>query len=421
MPEIAAIKPTSSVRANPVVAKDPALALPAATRIASVDLLRGLVMVVMALDHTRDYLTYLRFSPEDLAHSYPALFFTRWITHFCAPMFFFLAGTGAFLLRSRSGSTGRVARFLWTRGLWLIALEFTVIEYAWTFVPWYFGGVIWSLGCAMIILAALVWLPEAVILTIGLFVIGAHDLTDGIKLQSLGSFAPVWSILHRMGTVPHTGFFVLFPILPWAAVMLVGYAFGRLLLLPPVQRQRRILLLGVVATLLFVGLRTFNAYGNPTAGVAKSSPGEWHPQATAAMSVVSFLDVEKYPASLQFLLMTIGPSLMLLALFDRIHAGSTMERLLHPLLVFGRVPLFFYVAHLYLVHLLAVILAVAFHQPVQWLLHGAFWMNPLPDGYGHGLGMIYAVWITAVALLYFPCAWFADLKQRRKSWWLSYL
>jgi predicted acyltransferase len=165
----------------------------------------------------------------------------------------------------------------------------------------------------------------------------------------------------------------------------------------------------------------FNAYGNPTAGVARSSPGEWHPQATVAMTVVSFLDVEKYPASLQFLLMTIGPSLILLALLDRISPGSAMERLLHPLLVFGRVPLFFYIAHLYLIHLLAVILAAVFHQPVRWLLHGAFWMNPLPDGYGHGLGMIYAVWITAVAMLYFPCAWFADLKQRRKLWWLSYL
>jgi uncharacterized membrane protein len=420
MPDTSANK-VAPIRVTAVLAKDPARPLPPQTRIASVDLLRGLVMVVMALDHTRDYLTYLRFSPEDLAHSYPALFFTRWITHFCAPMFFFLAGTGAFLLRSRSGSTGRVARFLWTRGLWLIALEFTVIEYAWTFVPWYFGGVIWSLGCAMIVLAALVWLPEAVILAIGLFVVGAHDLTDGIKLQSLGSFAPAWSMLHRMGTVPHTGFFVLFPILPWAAVMLVGYAFGRLLLLPPRQRQRSILSLGAVTTLLFVTLRMFNGYGNPTAAVARSSPGEWHPQATFAMTVVSFLDLEKYPPSFQFLLMTIGPSLILLALLDRIPPGSAMERLLHPLLVFGRVPLFFYVVHLYLIHSLAVILAVACHQPVQWLLHGAFWMNRLPDGYGHGLAMIYAVWFAAVAMLYYPCVWFADLKQRRKSWWLSYL
>lgn len=390
------------------------------SRIASVDILRGLVMVIMALDHTRDYLTYLRFQPEDLTHSYPALFFTRWITHFCAPLFFFLAGTGAFLLRSKSGSVGRVARFLWTRGLWLIVLEFTVIEYAWTFVPWHFGGVVWSLGCAMIVLGCLVWLPEPVILAIGLLIVGAHDLTDGIRLQSFGAFAPAWSMLHRTATVPHTQFFVLFPILPWAAVMAVGYAFGRLFLLPKEQRQRRVLWLGVAITLLFVVLRAFNAYGNPTAEIAASSPGEWHPQATLAMTVVAFLDVEKYPASLQFLLMTIGPALILLAWLDRVTARSTAERLLYPLLVFGRVPLFFYVLHLYLVHSMAVILALAFHQPVQWLLHGAFWMNRLPPGYGHGLPMIYATWITAVAVLYLPCKWFAELKQRRRSWWLSY-
>ena len=412
-----------TVRTAPELSVMPVAALESSpsSRIWSVDVLRGLVMVLMALDHTRDYLTYLRFQPEDLARSYPALFFTRWITHFCAPLFFFLAGTGAYLLRSKSGTTGRVAKFLWTRGVWLIVLEFTVIEYAWTFVPWYFGGVIWSLGCAMIILGVLVWLPEPVILAPGLLVVGAHDLTDGVKLQSLGSFAPVWSLLHRTGTVPHTEFFVLFPILPWAAVMALGYVFGRVLLRSGENRRRLTLRLGLVATLLFVCLRAFNAYGNPTADVAFNSAGAWHAQASWAMTVVAFLDLEKYPASLQFLLMTVGPSLILLAYLDRIRPGSTAERILHPLLIFGRVPLFFYVLHLYLIHVLAVILALAFHQPVQWLLHGAFWMNRLPAGYGHGLPMIYAMWILVVALLYVPCARFAALKQRKRSWWLSYL
>lgn len=391
------------------------------TRIASVDVLRGLVMVIMALDHTRDYLTYVRFAPEDLARSYPALFFTRWITHFCAPMFFFLAGTGAYLLRRKSGSVGRVARFLWTRGIWLIALEFTVIEYAWAFVPFHFGGVIWSLGCGMIVLGVLVWLPESILLSLGLFIIAAHDLTDGIKLQSLGAFAQPWSLLHRMGVVPRSEFFVLFPILPWAAVMVVGYGFGKILLLPTEQRRKRILQLGWFATVLFLVLRAFNAYGNPTAEIAATSPGEWHRQGSLAMTVVSFLDLEKYPASLQFLLMTIGPSLILLSYLDRVRAGSFAERLVHPLLIFGRVPLFFYVLHLYLIHSLAIVLALIFHQPVRWLFHGAFWMNRLPQGYGHGLAMIYATWIVAVALLYYPCAWFAERKQRRKQWWLSYL
>ncbi|HWY71511.1 MAG TPA: heparan-alpha-glucosaminide N-acetyltransferase domain-containing protein [Terriglobales bacterium] len=411
------VRPIPQLTVKPIFAPE---ASPS-SRIWSVDVLRGLVMVVMALDHTRDYLTYLRFQPEDLTRSYPALFFTRWITHFCAPLFFFLAGTGAYLLRSKSGTTGKVAKFLWTRGLWLIVLEFTVIEYAWTFVPWYFGGVIWSLGCAMITLGVLVWLPEWAILVLGLLVVGAHDLTDGIKLQTLGAFAPIWSLLHRTGTVPLTQFFVLFPILPWAAVMALGYVFGRVLLRSREERQRFTLRLGLLATLLFVCLRAFNAYGNPSADIAFNSAGAWHPQGSWAMTVVAFLDVEKYPASLQFLLMTLGPSLILLSYLDRVQSGSIIEKILHPLLIFGRVPLFFYVLHLYLIHVLAVILALAFHQPVQWLLHGAFWMNRLPAGYGHGLPMIYAMWVLAAVILYFPCAWFAGLKQRRRSSWLSYL
>src|SRR5437588_1096848 len=281
------VRTTPQFMVKPVVSPESS----GSSRIWSVDVLRGLVMVVMALDHTRDYLTYLRFQPEDLTRTYPALFFTRWITHFCAPLFFFLAGTGAYLLRSKSGTTGRIAKFLWTRGLWLIFLEFTVIEYAWTFVPWYFGGVIWSLGCAMIILGVLVWLPEPVILALGLLVVGAHDLTDGIRLQTLGSFAPVWSLLHRTGTVPHTQFFVLFPILPWAAVMALGYVFGRVLLQGKESRGRLTLRIGLLTTLLFVCLRAFNAYGNPPASLAFNSAGQWHPQSSFAMTLVAFLDV----------------------------------------------------------------------------------------------------------------------------------
>ena len=178
---------------------------PVTSRIPSVDILRGLVMVVMAIDHSRDYLSNVPFPPEDIAHTYPTLFFTRWITHFCAPLFFFLAGTGAFLFKSKTGSTARVSRFLASRGLWLIVLEFTIIDYAWTFVPWHFGGVIWSLGCAMIILAALVWLPLAWILGIGMFVIAASDLTDALKLSDLSSLRShlVPAALHPRGRCGH--------------------------------------------------------------------------------------------------------------------------------------------------------------------------------------------------------------------------
>ncbi len=390
-------------------------------RLLSVDILRGLVMVVMAIDHTRDYLTNVPFQPEDITHTWPALFFARWITHFCAPMFFFLAGTGAFLYRNRTGSLGRISKFLWTRGLWLIFLEWTVIEYGWTFVPWAFGGVIWSLGCSMVILAAVVWLPEKLILAFGLLLICLHDLFDPIKSAQLGSFAWLWPILHRRGMIPQVHFFVLFPLIPWVGVMAAGYVFGRLLLRDPKARQRIVIWFGVLLTLAFVVLRAFNTYGNPPAGVAASSPGAWYPLPSFMMSVVYFLDVEKYPPSLQFLLMTIGPSLILLGLLDRVSEYSTLGKLLNPLLIFGRVPLFFYILHLYLIHLLTIAAAYAFHQPVAWLWHGAFWMNRTPDGYGHGLPFIYAIWALAVFLLYFPCRWFAELKATKSRWWLSYL
>jgi uncharacterized membrane protein len=396
-------------------------ARPRADRIISVDVLRGLVMVVMALDHARTYLTGLPFQPESIQHTWPALFFTRWITHFCAPMFFFLAGTGAFLYRNRTGSVGKISRFLWTRGLWLIVLEWTIIDFAWAFQPFYFGGVIWSLGVSMVIMAAVVWLPESLILTFGLLLIGLHDLFDAIKPAQFGSWGWLWILLHRRGFIPQAKFFVLFPMIPWLGVMAAGYFFGRVLLRDPKTRQRLILALGLVLTLAFVVLRGLNTYGNPAAGVAASSPGEWHPLASLSMSIVYFLDVEKYPPSLQFLLMTIGPSLVLLSFFDRVSEHSTFGRMLNPLLVFGRVPLFFYVLHLFLIHLLAIAAAYILDQPVSWLWHGAFWRNQTPADYGHNLPFIYAIWILAVAILYFPCRWFANLKARRRTWWLSYL
>jgi uncharacterized membrane protein len=392
-----------------------------AERIVSVDMLRGLVMVIMALDHTRVFFSNARFEPENLLHTWPALFYTRWITHFCAPMFFFLAGTGAFLYRNRTGSIGKVSRFLWTRGLWLIVLEWTIIDFAWTFVPWTFGGVIWSLGCSMVILAALVWLPESVILGFGVLLVGLHDLFDAIKPAQLGSFSWLWVLLHRRGMIPQAHFFVLFPLIPWVGVMAAGYVFGRLLLKDAKLRQSITIRLGGILTFIFILLRLSNSYGNPPAGVAASTPGAWQSLASRAMTIVSFLDVEKYPPSLQFLLMTMGPSLILLGLLDKVSENSRIGKLLRPLLVFGRVPLFFYILHLYLIHVMAIAAAYAFHQPVGWLWHGGFFMNQTPEGYGHSLPFVYLMWAIAVVLLYYPCRWFADLKAGKRTWWLSYL
>jgi uncharacterized membrane protein len=390
-------------------------------RIVSVDFMRGLALVLMAIDHLRDFLTNIPVEPEDVAHTWPALFFTRWITHFCAPLFFFLAGTGAYLYRSRSGSVAATSRFLLTRGVWLVLLEFTIIEYAWTFVFWRMGGVIWSLGCAMILLSLLVWLPNKVTFAIGAAVVVLHDLFDAVTPAQLVRFDWLWAILHGKGVVPHTHFFVLFPILPLAGVMALGYVFGKLFEKPVAVRARITLGIGIAATTAFVVLRAFNAYGNPTAGVARNSPGEWHVQSSLVMSVVSFLDTEKYPASLQFLLMTLGPALIVLALVDRMGTSRVFQLIGKPFVVFGNVPLMFYVLHLYLIHFAAILLAYVYRQPVGWLWKGSFWMNEVPAEYGHGLAMVYAVWVVVLVLLYFPCAWFAGYRRDHKAqWWLSY-
>jgi uncharacterized membrane protein len=391
------------------------------SRLNSIDIVRGLVMAFMALDHTRVFFTNYGFEPENMAHTWPGLFFTRWITHFCAPMFFFLAGAGAFLYRNKSGSVGKVSRFLWTRGLWLIVLEWTVIDFGWTFLPFQFGGVIWSLGVSMVILAAVVWLPEWATLTFGLALIGLHDLFDAVKPAQLGSFAWIWPLLHRRGVVPGTHFFVLFPIIPWVGAMAAGYVFGRTMLKDPKARQRATWILGATLTALFIVLRGFNLYGNPAVGIAASSPGAWHVQPSTAMTLVYFLNVEKYPPSLQFLAMAIGPALLVLAWLDRKADSTLLQRLTAPFLIFGRVPLFFYILHLYIIHLLAIATAYLFHQPVDWLWRGGFWMNQVPDGYGHTIPFVLAMWVIAVVILYFPCRWFAGMKARRKTWWLSYL
>ncbi len=410
-----------------VSARSAVIAGPASVnaRVDSIDILRGLVMVVMALDHTRDYFTYVRFEPENLARTWTALFLTRWVTHFCAPLFFFLAGTGAFFY-GRRRTPAALSRFLWTRGLWLIVLEFTFVGAAWTFqFPFGFFGVIWALGASMVLLAAAVRLPVRWLGALSVLMIATHDLLDRVRPERFGSLGWVWTILHVRGSVElpfHLPEFVLFQIIPWVAVMGAGYAFGMLFLLEPERRQKLIFRLGLACTLAFILLRATNIYGNPPAGLGGVSQGDWHIQPTVEKTVILFLDVEKYPPSLQFLLMTLGPSFLLLAWLDK--RGSREVRpsgLAYVLVIYGRVPLFYYVLHLYLIHALAVLMAVLFHQPFEWLLHGAFFLNRMPDGYGHGLPFIYLMWLTAVVILYLPCRWWAELKHTRKSWWLSYL
>ena len=334
-------------------------------------------------------------------------------------MFFLLAGTGAHLYGHRH-TPGELARFLWTRGLWLIVLEFTIVGTAWSFqIPFGFFGVIWALGASMILMAAIVRMPIRWIAVLAAVMIFAHDLLDGLQPAQFGSLAWLWNILHQRGAVllPFAiRQFVLFPLIPLVGVMAAGYALGALYTMDREQRKRWLLRLGAGAMGLFILLRLTNLYGNPPAGPHGVSQGDFHMQPTVAKTVILFFDVEKYPPSLQFLLMTIGPSLLLLARLD----CATVPRGLRAIWMFGRVPMFFYVLHLYVIHLLAIIVSAVRGQSLHWLFHGAFFGEVSP-GYGYDLPFVYTMWLTALLILYLPCRWFAELKGTRKDWWLSYL
>jgi uncharacterized membrane protein len=404
-----------------VVGGAPAPALPAQqpasgrVRLDSVDLLRGLVIVIMALDHARDFFTPLQIDPTvstDLSQAAASLFFTRWITHFCAPVFVFLAGTSAFLYQARGRSRAEVSRFLLTRGIWLVVLELTVVRWAWTFnfnytTEMLFVQVIWVIGVSMIALAGLIYLPVRAVAAVGIAMILGHNLLDGITPQSLGGWGPLWTILHVQSAIPLGGgqiFVVVYPLIPWIGVMAAGYAFGTLLLRPEQERRRRLLLLGVGLTLAFLVVRAVNLYGDPTPWVARE---------TAGRTVLSFLNTTKYPPSLQFLLMTLGPAIAVLPLFERLTGPGA-----RALIVFGRVPLFFYVLHLYLIHALALTVGTLAGFDPRSFLH--IWLKN-PDGWGFGLPVVYLVWAAVVLALYPACRWFAEVKARRRDVWLSYL
>lgn len=374
-------------------------------RLASVDVLRGLVIVLMALDHVRDYFTDVRFSPLDLTQTSELLFLTRWITHFCAPTFIFLAGVSAYLISLRS-TRAQLSRFLLTRGLWLIVLELTVVNVAWAFNVGYQHGVflqvIWVIGVSMVVLAALIHLPLRVIAILSVAIIASHNLLDGIEPGRLGAWAPLWSVLHVFGPVPFG--FIAYPLIPWVAVMSLGYVAGTLFQLEPQRRQWWLLRLGIASLALFAVLRFTNLYGDPD---------PWSAQSTAFRTLLSFVNVHKYPPSLLYLLLTLGTACLLLLAFE-----SARGKLSHVLRTFGRVPLFFYVLHIVWAHLAAglVGMAAGFGDAV---LTNAFVF--LPEGWGYGLPIVYLAWALVLMTLYPACRWFAQVKQRRTDWWLSYL
>ena len=388
-------------------------------RLTEIDMLRGLAIVVMAIDHVRDYFL-VGTGPDPMAdpNVTVGLFAVRWITHFCAPVFVLLAGTSAGLMAGRK-SRGELATFLLSRGAWLIAVEIFVIATAWSFAPggipqaggltWTAMQVIWAIGASMVALSAVQWLGRNACLALGVVVVAAHNLLDPIwpASQLFDQQWPVWVALHSAMSLPAGPFLFVFryPLLPWIGVMLLGFGVSRVFELSPERRNSILLRLGAALTLGFVALRASGIYGDP-------NPWQVQPGGPTA-TVIDFLNVTKYPPSLLFLMMTLGPAAIVCALAHRI------PRVVGDVLVtFGRAPFAFYVAHLYLIHLLSVLLGVTQGFSLnQTMTMSRFY----PEGFGIGPFAVFAVWVLVVGALYPLCRWVAGVKARRRDWWLSYV
>jgi uncharacterized membrane protein len=389
---------------------------PSARRVDAVDVVRGIIMVLMVLDHTRDYFGDASFNPTDLSQATPALFLTRWVTHFCAPGFAFLAGMGAYLAGSRGRSRRDLAAFLATRGLWLIFLELTVVRLGLFFDP--VGApviflVLWSIGASFIVLAGLVFLPSRVVGAVGVLIITTHGLIDGFS-PAAGTpavFRAAVTFLLQRGPVPLPGginLVVGYALLPWLGVVAAGYGFGEVIRLEPRRRRRALWFTGIAMTAGFVILRVWGGYGEP-------SP--WTTQSTPLLTTLSFINCTKQPPSLLFVLMTLGPAIAALAVIDRVGIRGPVGR---AFLTFGRVPLFYYLLQWYVIHGLAVLTGLARGLPVAWEFSPAALGTP-PEGWTLSLPGIYAAWFVVLAILYVPCRWFAGVKARHPGGWLSYL
>jgi len=431
-------KPTT-IEASPPPGAGPLDPGPAKARrrIDSIDLLRGIVMVIMMLDHTRDFVHSgaLLFDPLDLSKTTVWVFLTRWITHFCAPVFVFLAGTGAYLQLARGKSKRELSWFLISRGIWLIVLELTVVRAVafFNFNLQFLGflQVIWVIGVSMIVLAGLIHLPLPVITAFGVVMIAFHNFLDRYAVTPWAPPNPVphwgtklWIVLHQPGvfpigrTFPSPLLFVLYPLIPWIGVMAVGYALGALYQKDGRARRRALLIIGGLAVLLFIFIRAVDVYGEPL---------HWSRQKNVIFTILSFINTTKYPPSLNYLLMTLGPAIMVLAFLESSRKVSPSEVVSKSFIrrffvTFGRVPLFYYVLQWVTAHIIAVLLHTAFGKPVRWLFQTPIdWFTNPPHGNGFNLIVVYLSWIAGVLLLYPLCNWFAGVKARRRDWWLSYL
>lgn len=387
-------------------------------RITSIDLLRGLVMMVMALDHVRDFFhnDAMQHDPLDLATTTPLLFFTRWITHFCAPVFVFLAGSSAYLSGLKK-TKKELSKFLITRGLWLVFAEFVIIGFGWTFDLFYHAivfQVIWAIGISMVILGLMVHLPYTVLLCTGLFIVLGHNLLDPLEAAHSQPFGFWWDLLHhgsfaQYPFMPGHAALIIYPFVPWTGLMLLGYCMGKVFS-PAVsigQRRKILIAAGAGLLLLFVLLRWSNLYGDPF---------PWQPQQRFTYTLLSFIRVHKYPPSLLYTCITIGPALLLLAFTE-----GVKNRFTNMASVFGRVPFFYYIMHVYLIHLLVMIVFFASGFGSADIVTDGSPFLFRPPQLGFGIAGVYLMWLLVLVLLYPLCKWYDTYKQTHRKWWLSYV
>lgn len=380
-------------------------------RLESIDVLRGLLMIVMALDHTRHFFSKAHVDPTDPLQSWPALFFTRWITHLCAPGFVALAGTSVYLQRQRGISASSMATKLAARGIWLIFIEVAVVSFGIFFTyQVHLLQVIYAIGGSMIVLALLQFLPTLYVAAYGFLIVCLHNLLDKVQPHHA---VGLWKFFVMPGPfLNHGRVWIMdtYPILPWSGIMALGYAFGAIVTLPGAKRRMRAIQFGLTALALFVTLRLSNGYGDPLL---------FTHLATTRQTVMSFFQVTKYPPSLHYVCGTFGFLLLLFALFDYALERRWIPRVLGVFTIYGRVPLFYYIPHFYILHVLAVIVLMSTLHTTHIMIQSTF--GSARPGTGFGLPVVYAIWASVVTILYLPCRWFAGVKARRRDWWLSYL
>ncbi|NER51305.1 MAG: DUF1624 domain-containing protein [Symploca sp. SIO1A3] len=367
-------------------------------------------MLLMALDHVRGFFSNPGFNPLDINQTNLPLFFTRWATHLCAPSFILIAGIAAYLSLKRRTSKKELSKLLLIRGVWLIFLDLTVISFAWTFAPGIFiMGVLWVIGWSMIILAALIHLPIRSIAIIGIILIVGHNLFDGVQAENTGSLSWLWSFLHeRKIFMPFPGihFFVAYSLIPWVGVMAIGYALGKVFTFEKDQRLRWLRNLSFGLIFSFIVIRGINLYGDPE---------PWSLQSNLTRTVLSFINCQKYPPSLTYLLITLGIALLLLYLLE-----IKSFKFLQPLKLFGQFPLFFYILHLWLIHLAAIMLAFPKYG-LRAVILPYLNKSAMPANYGYDLHHVYIIWLIILMILYPLCHWFTNYKSQHKYWWLIFL